>query len=143
MVESRNSRRYFADTWFWVALINQGDSGHDRAKAMLDKIRNSKILTSELVLIELLNFFASRGRFLRELCIEHVDRLKANRYVHIVPHSTECFSDALELYRARPDQRWSLTDCSSILLMKEHNVTYALTNDHHFTQAGLILLDPA
>jgi predicted nucleic acid-binding protein len=120
MVESRNPRQYFADTWFWVALINQRDSGHDRAKTIFAKIRNSTILTSEMVLIELLNFFANKGHFLRDLCVEHVDRLKANRYVHVVPHSTECFANALEFYRARSDQMWSLTDCSSILLMKEH-----------------------
>jgi uncharacterized protein len=141
MAVNASPERYFADTWFWIALINQRDDAHDRAKAINTSIRNSTIVTSEMVLTELLNSFARKGRLLRDSCAEHARRLQRNSYVRIVPQSTECFTHALELYRARSDKNWSLTDCSSILIMRAHKITHALTNDH-FAQAGLTLFDP-
>ena len=40
------------------------------------------------------------------------------------------------LFDARRDKSWSLTDCISFEMMKEHGLSEALTNDHHFEQAG-------
>jgi hypothetical protein len=36
----------------------------------------------------------------------------------------------------RVDKAWSLTDCISFVVMREHEITDALTGDRHFTQAG-------
>jgi uncharacterized protein len=43
---------------------------------------------------------------------------------------------AIDLYDARPDKQWSLTDCISFVVMQGHGLTDALTGDHHFEQAG-------
>lgn len=142
MVESRKPERYFADTWFWIALINQRDDAHDRARAINERLRNSIIITSEMVLTELLNTFSSKGSYLRNHCVEFTYRLKTNRLVQVIPQSTASFSDALKFYRARSDKNWGLTDCSSILIMREHRITHALTNDYHFRQAGFTLFEP-
>ncbi len=45
---------------------------------------------------------------------------------------------AVALYRARSDKHWSLTDCTSFVVMKELDITEALTGDHHFEQAGFV-----
>jgi len=37
---------------------------------------------------------------------------------------------------ARLDKDWSLTDCTSFIVMQDRNVTDALTADHHFDHAG-------
>lgn len=42
----------------------------------------------------------------------------------------------MDLYRARPDKEWSLTDCTSFVVMNECGLTDALTGDRHFEQAG-------
>jgi predicted nucleic acid-binding protein len=47
---------------------------------------------------------------------------------------------ALELYEARPDKGYSLTDCRSRLALRSLGVTEVLTNDHHFTQEGFTIL---
>ena len=40
------------------------------------------------------------------------------------------------LYADRLDQRWSVTDCSSFLIMEERGITDALAYDRDFEQAG-------
>lgn len=42
----------------------------------------------------------------------------------------------MQLYTQRPDKDWSLTDCISFVVMKQHGLTEALTADRHFEQAG-------
>ena len=46
----------------------------------------------------------------------------------------------LELFGARPDKDWSLTDCISFAVMRERELTEALTADGNFTQAGFVAL---
>ena len=41
---------------------------------------------------------------------------------------------------ARGDQRWSLTDCASFLVMEERNITAALAYDRDFEQPGFTAL---
>lgn len=36
----------------------------------------------------------------------------------------------------RPDKDWSLTDCTSFVVMQDAGINEALTGDRHFEQAG-------
>ena len=56
--------------------------------------------------------------------------------VHIIPQSHESFLSGFELYAARPDKGYSLTDCISMQTMRREGLTQALTNDRHFEQEG-------
>ncbi len=47
---------------------------------------------------------------------------------------------AWELFRARPDKSYSLTDCLSFVIMKRHALDIALTTDEHFRQEGFRIL---
>ncbi len=58
----------------------------------------------------------------------------------IVPASRELFQRGVELFTQRPDKDWSLTDCTSYVVMKEQDIEDALTTDHHFEQAGFTVL---
>ena len=51
----------FADTFYWVALTNVKDAAHEQAKTFSRSSSLSSIVTTELVLIEYLNFFAAWG----------------------------------------------------------------------------------
>lgn len=46
------------------------------------------------------------------------------------------FMTFLDLYEARPDKGYSLTDCISMQMMRQRGITEALTNDRHFEQGG-------
>lgn len=56
--------------------------------------------------------------------------------VLVVPQSRESFLAGLELYRARPDKGYSLTDCISMQTMRQERLFEVLTNDRHFEQEG-------
>ena len=65
-----------------------------------------------------------------------VAALLRNSLIRIVPQSHELFLAGLELYRARPDKGYSLTDCISMQTMRHEGLTDVLTNDRHFEQEG-------
>ncbi len=54
-------KRVFADTSYWVAVINPSDQWAQAAQRATAEIGKASILTSVLVLVEVLNFFSSRG----------------------------------------------------------------------------------
>lgn len=129
-------RIVFADTGYWTAILNPKDDLRDKAKDVSSSLGNVQIITSEMVLTELLNYFAKRGTTLREATVETVKKLRANANVEIIPMTSKQFREALDLFHQRPDKKWSLTDCASFLVMKEKEITDALAHDKHFEQAG-------
>ena len=61
-------------------------------------------------------------------------------HCQIISQTHELFDRALNLYGEGRDKEWSLVDCASILLMWDHGISEALTNDRHFVQAEMIPL---
>jgi predicted nucleic acid-binding protein len=59
-------RRVFADTGYWVALLNPQDELHQKARELSNQIDSLYIVTSEMVLAEVLNDFSKRGSFFVE-----------------------------------------------------------------------------
>lgn len=129
-------RAVFADTGYWIALINPHDSLHGRAREISRGIFPARIVTSEMVFAEFLNDLSHRGGFVRKLAARLVDRARADRNVTVVSQSTRQFRDAFAMYTARADKAWSLTDCASFLVMKRYGIKEALAHDRHFEQAG-------
>jgi predicted nucleic acid-binding protein len=66
--------------------------------------------------------------------------MRAHPNITVIAQNSQQFQQALNLYLQRPDKAWSLTDCSSFLIMGELNLTEALAHDKHFKQAGFITL---
>lgn len=128
--------RVYADTSYWIALINPRDALHEAAIAQGSSHDDRMIVTSEVVLVEVLNYFAGGGPMVRGAACDYVQRLTKGKSVTIFPQTSEQFHEALELYQARRDKGWSLTDCASILLMRSLGLQLVLTTDHHFHQAG-------
>ena len=131
----------FADTVFWQALIDVRDDLHDLADATIAMLKSERvrIITSEVVLTEVLN--ASGNTELgRRLAVDLVQNLRADPNVEIVPNAECPFDLAFDFYRKRPDKQWGHTDCSSFIIMQNRGIHYALTRDHHFTQAGFSIL---
>ena len=49
----------FADTSYWVALIDAKDQWHEKAAALSGALAGNSILTTDEVLTEVLAFFSS------------------------------------------------------------------------------------
>ena len=99
-----------------------------------------RLFTTDLVLIEFLNALADKGLHIRVAAVQMVEAIMNNPQVTVVPMDRRTFTRSLALYKARPDKGYSLTDCSSMLLMRERHLSEALTTDRHFEQEGFVTL---
>ncbi|MBO0348610.1 type II toxin-antitoxin system VapC family toxin [Phormidium pseudopriestleyi FRX01] len=133
-------KRVLADTGYWVALLNPRDQLHQKARDLSQTIGLLYIFTSEMVLAEVLNDFSKRGKFFREVAIKLIESLYNHPNVTVIQQSSHQFKEGLLLYKQRPDQEWSLTDCVSFKIMEKYSITAALAYDKHFQQAGFIPL---
>lgn len=66
----------FADTGYWIALFNPRDTLHAKAIAVSQATQARTILTSQMVLAEFLNHYASMGSQFRQRAVEVVERLQ-------------------------------------------------------------------
>ena len=103
-------KRAFADTSYWIALLNPRDELHEAALTASRSNAFEQILTSEMVLAEFLNSFSDRGNVLRQVAARAVEALRNNRTVVIIPQSSEQFEQALKRYKNMADKSWSFTD---------------------------------
>jgi len=126
----------FADTFYWVALTNLRDPAYEKAKAVLRPVRRGAILTTEEVLTEYLNYFAAWGPKLRAKAAMNAQTMRESETIQIESQTADSFATGLNLYRARLDKGYSLTDCISMETMRNHGITDVLTNDEHFEQEG-------
>src|SRR5438105_6225806 len=135
-------RILFADTFFWVALVNPRDTFHARVTAFSRTLGTSQVITTDEVLTEVLNWFSRGGPHLRGEAAMLVHDLRSDPNVDVLPQSRADFDAALALYEARPDKGYSLTDCRSMVALRTLGISEVLTNDHHFTQEGFTILFP-
>lgn len=78
----------FADTFYWIALTNPFDAAHIRAQEFTDDV-----VTTEEVLSEYLNYFASSAR-LRRKASSTVEAIFQDSTVRVIPQSPILFRRA-------------------------------------------------
>ncbi len=130
----------FADAGYFIAKLNPRDSLHNRAVEFEEGLDSVQIVTTQMVLTEVLNYMSDRGEFSRILASRMLVSLWDRPNVEIVPQTETQFIEASERYAARSDQHWSLTDCASFLVMEDRNISEALAYDRDFEQAGFVAL---
>lgn len=114
----------FADTGYWTALLNPKDQLHDKAVQVSQTLGQRRIVTSEMVLDELLAALSMVPQ--RPLAVRCVEAIRADPNVEIVPQTSLQFEAAFAEYRSRRDKEWSLTDCASFVLMRTRGPSEAL-----------------
>lgn len=100
-------RPVFADAGYWIALLNPRDNLHAKAHEISATLRRVRIVTSEMVLTEVLNAFASKGEPLRNAACVLVDQIRSSPNAEIVPMTSSAFREAMERYRSRADKTWA------------------------------------
>ena len=127
----------FADTAYFIALLNPSDHYHSRALE-LTQHPTGPLVTTIWVLVEVGDAFSqpmNRVKFARLVAL-----LQTTPDIEVIPPSDRQFQAGNSFYATRPDKCWSLTDCISFVIMRERDLNDALTTDHHFTQAGFRVL---
>ena len=133
-------KRVFADTFYWIALINKSDSWYQPVKSYRVNLEDIEIITTEEVLTETINFFASFPTPMRAAVSQLVVQIIQDHNIQVIPQTHESFLAGLELFQQRFDKGYSLTDCISMITMKNLNIMEILTHDKHFTQEGFLIL---
>jgi uncharacterized protein len=128
----------FADRFYWIAFTNALDLAHEKVKTFTRAARPEMICTTEEVLTEYLNYFAGWGPHFRRKAALNVQNMLGNRTVRIVAQTADSFRSGLDLYRARLDKGYSLTDCISMQTMRSESITDVLINDVHFEQKAFV-----
>ena len=117
-------------------MMNSRDQWNRAALIATDQIRGRRIITSEMVIVELLNGVARLGEQGRRQAVDMARGLYLNPNVAVIEQSAQQLNAAIERYANRLDQSWSVTDCASFLIMEERGIAEALAYDVDFVQAG-------
>jgi predicted nucleic acid-binding protein len=133
-------RRIFADAVYWVAVAHRKDQWHQKAIQVSQQFGQVTLVTTDEVLDEFLAFFSAYGTDTRVQSAKTVRALLDNPTTHIVAQSRQSFLAGLDLYEARPDKTYSLTDCISMATMRAQGIVEVLTHDAHFAQEGFTIL---
>jgi predicted nucleic acid-binding protein len=133
-------KRLFADTFYWVALINPNDDWYSRVLGVSNSLGQSQIVTTEEILTEVLAFYSQAGIRMRQRTVELVDNILNNTKIQVIEQTHESFLSGFSLYRSRLDKGYSLTDCISMNTLRQLEITEVLTHDKHFTQEGFQIL---
>ncbi|MBI4356760.1 MAG: type II toxin-antitoxin system VapC family toxin [Gammaproteobacteria bacterium] len=130
----------FLDTSFLIALISRTDAFHKKAIHLSRELRlhKTKIVTSWAIVIELGNVLAKPQH--RQVANRLIESLLNDSEVEVIPISDDLCIKAWQLYKKRADKKWGMTDCTSFVVMAEHEIKEVLTADEDFKQAGFIPL---
>lgn len=123
----------FADSFYFLALINPRDAAHGRVLDFSER-QEIPVLTTAWVLTEVADALSRPPG--RQAAVALVQDLEADPLFTILPPDPILFRQGFDLYASRPDKSWSLTDCISFAAMRQHGLTESLTGDRHFEQAG-------
>ena len=132
--------RVFLDTGYVIAVHSHRDRLHKRAQQIDALLRTAtEVWTTDAVLIEVTAALAKPTSRVEAITIWDQFH-NGDAKFRSIEASCANLTDAMALFRDRPDKGWSLTDCFSFLVMQREGLTDALTADRHFEQAGFRVL---
>ncbi|MDY6783922.1 MAG: hypothetical protein SW833_15490 [Cyanobacteriota bacterium] len=95
----------FVDTFYWVALINPGDTWYNRVISISQSLGQFKIVTTEEVLTEVLTFYSGSGARMRQRTITLIDNILQDDTIQVIEQNHDSFLAGFSLYRSRLDIR--------------------------------------
>ena len=133
-------RSVFVDTSAFVALRNEAEAEHRRARSALSELiaEGAMLFTSNYVFAE--TYTALLVRVGRQEAIEWGRRFRAGEAVELVRLERDVEDEAWEILERHGDKRWSYVDATSFALIERHGGGEAFAFDTHFDQRGLRVL---
>ncbi|HET6400835.1 MAG TPA: PIN domain-containing protein [Candidatus Kapabacteria bacterium] len=130
-------RVVFADAFYFVARLNRRDQYRGRVHEYM-KDFEGRLVTTDWVLMEVLD--ALTGSEIRDNLRDFILELRLSESCEIIEASRELFDRGLTFFHRHSDKAWTLTDCTSFVVMRDLGIKEALTGDKHFEQAGFTAL---
>ncbi|MFZ5632322.1 MAG: type II toxin-antitoxin system VapC family toxin [Bacillota bacterium] len=130
----------FVDTSGWCALFDASDQNHGKAAQLWREISGStaRLYTSDYVLDETITLI--RKKIDHESAVKFGRAILESRITEILWVTEDVWEGAWSMFQKYRDKDFSFTDCTSFVLMKKHGVDTAFVFDHHFTQAGFLVV---
>jgi len=127
----------FLDTSFLVAFYNKGDKDHLKARRFISKAKEGNIfIISDYIFDETLTVLLVRGG--KPLSVEAGHKILEDKRIYLLHIDEEIFQKAWLVYHNFQDKKWSFTDCTSYVLMKNLSINTGASFDDHFNQFGFI-----
>ncbi|MFN5504903.1 MAG: type II toxin-antitoxin system VapC family toxin [Pseudanabaena sp.] len=130
----------FGDACHWIALLFPKDQRHQVALKCARIYSDDQIITTDGIIDEILNYASIRGSLMRQKALAMCTQMLREPNIEVVPYTPELRKLGFDLYEQRPDKGYSLTDCISMSVMRQMNITGVLTGDRHFQQEGFTIL---
>lgn len=130
----------FVATSGWMAMADAADARHEAASRARDAwLRRGVILVStDFVLDETLTLI--RVRLGLDAAARWWDQVEPSRRLRWEPIGKDRLERARRWFFRWSDQRFSFTDCTSFVVMRELALKSALTTDAHFRHAGFTVV---
>src|SRR5712691_693632 len=112
-------RTVFADTLYYLALLNERDQAHGRA-VEFNRSFAGRMLTTGWVLTELADGVCHPGT--RASFVTTLRLLEGDPDVTLVGCAESLWREGVALYQQRADKEWSLTDCISFVVMRREGL---------------------
>ncbi len=125
--------RLFVDTSAWFAFANRKDPDHARVSMALNGFQG-RLATSNFVFDETVSLCRYRLGFQAAEQVGGV--LLDPSSIDLICVLPEDERAAWAMFRARPDQRYSFTDCTSFIVMRRLGILSALALDEDFRAEG-------
>jgi predicted nucleic acid-binding protein len=128
----------FVDASGWACLAVANDPCHAGTQAVYSSAlgHQRQIMTTNMILAELVPLLDSRARIARQAVIAYVEHVRTSPYITII-HVDEAIDQAAwDMLKQYSDKSWSLVDATSFVVMRRFGIDEALTTDHHIEQAG-------
>jgi predicted nucleic acid-binding protein len=129
-------KKVLLDTSYLIALGAADDQHHKAALAHWHDLSKDlpPLITTSYVFDETVTFFNSRNRHAKAVEIGKI--LLESPSITLIHIDKSLFEEAWRYFAQHKDKTYSLTDCSSFVVMKRLRIRTAFTFDNHFIQAG-------
>jgi predicted nucleic acid-binding protein len=126
----------FVDTSGLYALVNRQDAHHTEARDTVASIVRSgrRLVVTEYVVSETVTL--ARMRSGAHVAVRVLDLVEQSAGIRIEWIGASRFDAVKAFARRHADHEYSFVDCASFVVMRELELSQALTTDGHFKEAG-------
>jgi predicted nucleic acid-binding protein len=133
-------REVFVDTSGLYALVDKSDAHHRQAREVVEKLLRAgrRLVVTDYIVTETVNLANARSG--SHVAVRVLDLVEQSAGIRVEWIESARFDKAKAFFRKHADHSYSLTDCSSFVIMRELRLMEALTTDRHFLEAGFRML---